>query len=196
MSTVHTSYTLINKARNLGDQDAWNEIFNFYQKYIHSLLYNIGLPQHDIEDVSQLAMIQLTKHIDKYDAERGRFRTWLSTMVKRIGYTSYQKQSNTNKTIERYRKSTEPSSNNRTQELDTKIRLEWEEFVYKKALHRIKSSFPDDALLIFELGMEGLAVDKIVARSGYSKSSVYTIRARVKKSLTEEIRHIIKEYDI
>jgi len=196
MSTDNTSYTLIQKAKNLGDQDAWNEIYNFYQKFIHSLLYNIGFPKSDIEDISQLAMLQLTKHIDKYDESRGRFRSWLSTMVKRVGYSNYQKQSNSNKTIDHYKKISESASSSSPSDLDTKIRFEWEEFVYNEAIYRIKANFHNDALLVFELGIEGLAVEEIVARTGYTKSSVYTIRARVKKSLTEEIRNIIAEYDI
>ena len=196
MSSEHTSYTLIRKTKDLGDQDAWNKFFNFYQEFIHSLLFKIGLPKSEIEDVGQLALIHLTKHIDKYDAERGRFRSWLSTMVKRVGYSTYKKQSNSNKTIDRYRKITEPTSNCSSPDLDTKIQLEWEEFVYNEAMRRIKPIFQHDALLIFELGMEGLSADEIVARTGYTKSSVYTIRARVKKSLTEEIRNTIEEYDI
>ena len=196
MSSEHTSYTLIRRTKDLGDQDAWNKFFNFYQEFIHSLLFKIGLPKSEIEDVGQLALIHLTKHIDKYDAERGRFRSWLSTMVKRVGYSTYKKQSNSNKTIDRYRKITEPTSNFSSPDLDTKIQLEWEEFVYNEAMRRIKPIFQHDALLIFELGMEGLSADEIVARTGYTKSSVYTIRARVKKSLTEEIRNTIEEYDI
>ena len=69
-------------ARSLtGDQAACTELYEAYAAGVYRLAYSILLHQQDAEDVVQEVFVYVFRSLEKYDPERGSFRTWLYTIT-------------------------------------------------------------------------------------------------------------------
>jgi RNA polymerase sigma-70 factor (ECF subfamily) len=69
-------------ARSLrGDQSAYAAIYDRYAPGLYRLAYSILLVVQDAEDVLQESMVYAFRTLDRYDPQRGSFRTWLYTIT-------------------------------------------------------------------------------------------------------------------
>ena len=64
-----------------GDQGAYAVLYEHYAAGLYRLAYSILLDAQDAEDVLQEAFIYAFRNLDRYDPERGEFRTWLYTIT-------------------------------------------------------------------------------------------------------------------
>lgn len=78
-----TSYTLLQRACDLGDDQAWEEFVQHYRRFILYILHRMGVAERDVEDLSQQILVALTRDLPGYDSSRTRFRTWLSVVIRR-----------------------------------------------------------------------------------------------------------------
>ena len=79
-----TKKTLLKRLRN-NDDISWNEFYLFYWPFVRSIGQRLGLMQEDCKDLMQEIMIALFngKEILRYDASKGRFRTYFGVIVRR-----------------------------------------------------------------------------------------------------------------
>lgn len=64
-----------------GDQSACTALFEAFAADVYRLAYSILLHQQDAEDVVQETFVYVFRNLDRYDAQRGAFRTWLYTIT-------------------------------------------------------------------------------------------------------------------
>ena len=64
-----------------GDQAAFGEIYHRHANGLYRLAYSILLDEQDTEDVLQEAFVYAFRNLDRYDPQRGEFRTWLYTIT-------------------------------------------------------------------------------------------------------------------
>ncbi len=64
-----------------GDQTAFAALYDRYAPGLYRLAYSILLVEQDAEDVLQESMVYAFRNLDRYDAARGAFRTWLYTIT-------------------------------------------------------------------------------------------------------------------
>jgi RNA polymerase sigma-70 factor (ECF subfamily) len=64
-----------------GDQAAYAALYDRYAPGLYRLAYSILLVVQDAEDVLQESMVYAFRNLDRYDPERGAFRTWLYTIT-------------------------------------------------------------------------------------------------------------------
>lgn len=64
-----------------GDQAAYGELYGRFAAGLYRLAYSILLDAQDTEDVLQEAFIYAFRNLERYDPERGEFRTWLYTIT-------------------------------------------------------------------------------------------------------------------
>lgn len=83
---VDTDQILLKRLTSLDDQAAWREFFERYWTLIVHYANGVGLSRTQAEDVLQETMVVLMRVMPrfKYDSERGRFRGYLRTVVKRL----------------------------------------------------------------------------------------------------------------
>ena len=81
-SSFHTHHSLLQRAVDLDDGKAWDQFVGQYRRFILCVLNQLGVPHNDLEDLSQQILIALTRDLSRYDRDRARFRTWLSTIVR------------------------------------------------------------------------------------------------------------------
>jgi len=188
-----TRYTLIGKALDLNNQEAWAELHAYYSKLIYHLLTNLSVPAGAKDEVHQLVMIKLASSLKHYSPEKGKFRTWFSTLIKNELFTFYRKQKN-------FVNSMRPLDDHTLENLpldesdyDLRVDEEWTRYIMQIAMERLQLKFRGNAIKIFELGCQGLSTDEICEKLNLSSSTVYTLRKRVKRYLCNEAESIIAD---
>src|SRR5882762_8960076 len=80
--TLKTRPTLLSKVRR-GDEAGWSQFYELYEHFIYSAARGSALSHQESQDVVQEAMLTVRNYINSFvpDASRGRFRTWLRTIV-------------------------------------------------------------------------------------------------------------------
>jgi len=76
---VETRISLIERVRDPADAVAWAEFFSTYQPLLMAYVRRRGVGEHDAVDVVQDVFARLVPALARFefDAQRGRFRTWL-----------------------------------------------------------------------------------------------------------------------
>ena len=64
-----------------GDQTSCTALYDAFAGDVFRLAYSILLHQQDAEDVVQETFVYVFRSLDRYDAQRGTFRTWLYTIT-------------------------------------------------------------------------------------------------------------------
>jgi RNA polymerase sigma-70 factor (ECF subfamily) len=74
-----TRVSLIQRVRNQEDAVAWEEFFAIYRPLLVAYVRKRGVSEHDAADVVQEVFARLVPALAdfEFDAQRGRFRTWL-----------------------------------------------------------------------------------------------------------------------
>src|SRR5262245_57451347 len=74
-----TRWTLIERLKNLDDQESWREFFERYWRLIYSTALQSGLAVPEAQDVVQETVISVSKKIGdfKIDPSLGSFKNWL-----------------------------------------------------------------------------------------------------------------------
>lgn len=65
----------------LGDQAAFQALYELVGASIYRLAYSILLDKHDAEDVVQETFVYAFRNLRRYDPGRGAFKTWLYTIA-------------------------------------------------------------------------------------------------------------------
>lgn len=84
MSGSQTKPTLLERLRDGADGLAWAEFSERYWRLIFGFAKGHGCSDHTAEDVVQEVMLAVFKQreVFRYDPTRGRFKTWLGTVVR------------------------------------------------------------------------------------------------------------------
>lgn len=190
-----TSYTLLHRACDLHDEQAWEKLVEHYRRFIFYILQQMGVGDADIEDVSQQVLFSLTKDLCSYDQSRARFRTWLSTVIRNAALMHFRKQKTRQNYIRIFGEEQTLVRLENPSAVDQRIEQEWAAYVSGLAMERVREVFIGQAMEVFELSLDGLSAAEIAEKTGLSVSSVYTLRKRVKRRLYLEIRGLVAELE-
>ena len=194
MSESHlTRYTLLEKALNLNDEEAWAELHTLYRRFIYYILQEMGVQESDLDDLSQSVLMALTSELKKYDRSKGKFRNWLRQVVRTKVLMYFRKSTSDQARENRYYQ--ERIATKETNDIEQFIEKEWQLYVSNIALERVKKSYSGHAVTVFELDLEGKSTAEIEALTGIQESTIYTLRQRVKKNLLVEIRNIVAQIE-
>ena len=193
MNEYVTSHTLLSRALDNKDPNAWEQFAERYQNYIFKLLINLGL-KNELEDVAQEIMLVLWKKLDTYDRERSKFRTWMASVVHFTAMNSIRKNSRKDKVFASY---DADSLNNFPDEESFMATAEdeWKDFIVDKALENIQSEFRGRAIEVFKLSLLGTEAQEISEQLGLAIATIYSFKKRVKKRLMQEIYFLQKDME-
>jgi RNA polymerase sigma-70 factor, ECF subfamily len=74
-----------------GDAAAWEEIVRQYHRRIYNVCYRFAGSAEDAEDLSQEVFIKMYRTLATYDAGRGSFTTWVTTVARNLLVDHFRK---------------------------------------------------------------------------------------------------------
>ena len=190
-----TNKSLILRARNPDDAQAWGDFVHFYKPFMLHVLRRMNVPQSDSEDVVQDILVKIWRSIASYDAEKGRFRTWLSTVVRNAVFDQFTKVGRRRELEEKEAAAFQMLKGEPASEIDRRIEQEWARHVTSLALERIQKLFSAEAVSCFTMSLDETPATAIAAELNLAVDSVYTLKSRVKARFIKEIKAIVDELE-
>jgi len=182
-----TRQTLIGRARDPNDSQAWEEFTDYYASFIRMVLMQLHAPLDDLEDLSQTILVKLWKNLSTVELGRdhARFRTWLGTVIRNTFYTHYSQ------AVSRKRRETNAAvANVVPPDIENIIESEWRKHIIALVIERLNASFSGKAMDVFAMTLDGKSVDDIASALELTKDSVYVLRNRVQSRFRKEARQL------
>jgi RNA polymerase sigma-70 factor (ECF subfamily) len=182
-----TRETLIDRARDPNDSQAWDEFTNYYANFIRMVLMQLRAPQDDLEDLSQTILVKLWQNLStvKLDRDHARFRTWLGTVIRNTFYT------HCSQAASRKRRDTNAAIANAVPpDIEDIIETEWRKHIIALVIERLNASFSGKAMDVFTMTLDEKSVDEIASALELTKDSVYVLRNRVQSRFRKEARQL------
>ena len=189
MTAQTTPPSLLLRLRDHEDQDAWTTFTDVYGPLVYGYCRKRGLDGNDSADVAQEVLIRVARGIRKFDYDRskGRFRSWLSTIV--------------HNEISRWMSRTNIATNADLHTIDhpcnTNAALWSEHFeghILEAALKVSRNYFEELTWRAFELvWIENRPVTEVAAVVGRPLDFVYTAKSRVLKRLSLEVERLTED---
>ena len=90
MEDAHVAAMLVRRCR-AGDAVAWEEIVQRYHRRIYNICYRFAATSDDAQDLTQEVFIKMYRTLESYDADRGAFTTWITTMTRNLLVDHFRK---------------------------------------------------------------------------------------------------------
>jgi len=195
-SDYNTSYTLIERLCDLNEKEAWSRLHENYTKFIYSILHKMGVDPNDADDVAQEVYIQLSKNIEKFDREKGKFRSWFGIMISRTALKHFRSVKAKYTTQDKYEKYAAVEEQLESDGIENLIEEEWKEYLCNIALERVSKLHRGKAYEVLVMDLEEKSSQEIAETLSIEVSSVYTLRKRVRKTLYNEVASIRAELEL
>src|SRR6056300_443243 len=182
-----TQQTLIVRARNPNDSQAWDEFTSYYAGFIRMVLMQLHAPLDDLEDLSQTILVKLWKNLSTVELGRdhARFRTWLGTVIRNTFHT------HCNQAASRKRRESKAAVPDVVPpDIEGVIESEWRKHIIALVIERLNASFSGKAMNVFAMTLDGKSVDDIASTLELTKDSVYVLRNRVQSRFRKEARQL------
>lgn len=203
-----TRLSLIERLADWEDQRTWDEFYQTYWRLIYSVSVKAGLSKDEAFDVVQETVLSVAKQWkkgQKYDPEKGSFKSWLMNITRwRIADQFRKKQRNPaanmqsgsvegserdTATVERLEDEASSAL------LDRMWENEWKANLSEVALERVKKQVSPKQYQIFDAYVvKGWEVDKVKQELGVSSSQVYLAKHRVGALVKQEIKKLQDEF--
>lgn len=189
-----TRHTLLVRARNPLDTEAWSDFVRHYQRFIYHLLHRMHVNPNDVNDLSQMILLKLWKSLPTYDREKAGFRTWLGRVVRNAALDFFSDEKRQREVRERAAAEPNPAETSPT-EIERMIEQDWISYLSGMAIERVRQVFSGEAVNVFTLSLEDVPVDEIARRLNLTKDSVYTLKSRVRSRFLIELRALREEME-
>ena len=182
-----TRLTLVDRARDLNDNHAWNEFTDYYAGFIRMVLMQLQAPLDDLEDLSQTILLKLWKNLSTVELGRdhARFRTWLGTVIRNTFYTHCSQAASRKR-----REANAAVADVVPPDIDDIIESEWRKHIIALVIERLNASFSGKAMDVFSMTLDGKSADDIASALELTKDSVYVLRNRVQSRFRKEARQL------
>jgi RNA polymerase sigma factor (sigma-70 family) len=190
----NTSYTLIHRACDTRDDEAWSRLFANYGRFIRYILRELNVPDNDLADVTQQVLIGLTGSLQSYDRSKSSFRHWLGSVIRNTAF-SYFRKLKSRPTSDCTLDDDSIKGLAHPAEVEHWIEEEWATYIANQAMDRLRQVFKGQAIEAFEMGLDDRSAAEIAEATGLTVASVYTLRKRVKQRLLLEVRSLTEELE-
>jgi len=200
--TLRTSWTLVARLKNLGDQDSWAVFDELYRPLILSVALKAGLSEDEAKDVVQETMASMAKYIENFLAapEHGSFRGWLLKIARRRICDQFQKRlpvtaSNGPPTDATARTPTVERVPDRDEaDLEALCDEEWARHLRETAMKELQLTVKPEQYQIFHLlVLEQRPIEEVARMVGRSRAQIYLIKHRVSHALKKIAKRLEKK---
>ncbi len=200
--TLATHASLLERLKDLKDQDSWQQFYVTYRKLIFNFAIKHGLSGTEAEEVVQETVITVARNLPefRYNPTRCSFKTWLFNLTlwrvqdqirkRRPEITSIHRQSgetDRTSTVERV-----PGPEG--ERLAAIWEEEWKHDLFERALEKVRDNLLDEKQFqIFDLyALREWPARKVARSLGVSPAKVYFSKHYVSGLLQREIQRLQK----
>ena len=134
-----TRQTLLQRAKDPEDHQAWEEFVHYYRNFILMIMRKMNLSQSEQEDITQEILLKLWKKLESYNQQKAGFRTWLSAVIRNTVLKFYE--SSGRRLVRENKSFINFLEGDSESELETLIEEEWKSYLTKVALENIRKIF-------------------------------------------------------
>ncbi|MBL9120181.1 MAG: sigma-70 family RNA polymerase sigma factor [Phycisphaerae bacterium] len=186
-----THVTLLERLSAGEDRSAWREFCDRYGDLIRGFARRAGCNENDTDDILQDALVSLVSAMPsfRYDPTRGRFRSYLKTIIVRaVARKSCQNSGVAPLGEEDDAISPDTEANERHWE------LEWRQYHLRLAMRTIESEFSvHDRAAFQRYGIEGQPAEQTARELGLSIDQVYQAKSRILRRLGDVVAQQVAE---
>lgn len=189
-----TRPSLIVRIKDANDSLAWNEFYSLYAPLLYRYARERGLRHEDAEEIRDGCLESIVRRIREfqYDRERGRFRSWLRTLV-------------VNRVIDSLRKRREVFADSRElnqlegcigtpeEHWDEQRKLQYLKYCVERVQERVQTQTFSAFFLLSE---EECTVTEVCKRLSMTATQVYKAKSRVLELIREEMHLLDAEFDV
>lgn len=190
-----TRKSLIMRARNPDDSQAWTEFVQYYERFIFHVLHRMNVSSGDFDDLVQNVLLKLWRNIASYNPGKARFRTWLGVVVRNAVYDQFADTQRRRKLLQQELEAMQRLEKEPASEIEQLIEQEWAEYVTSLAMERIEKLFSEEAVKSFTMSLDGTSAKEIATELKLTTDSIYTLKSRVKSRFIKEIKAVIDELE-
>lgn len=180
-----TRLSLLDSLRADARRSGWMEFYGLYAPAIFRVARARGLPVHDAEDIVQQTMLEVSRHIDRFElaADRGRFRNWMQVIAERRIVDHRRRLQSNDEKIEGLAKHID-----RPDADESMWSREWELADIQYCLEQVAENISPKRMRAFQMYcLEGRSADEVAAELGMSRGHVYVTRSQVLNMIREKI---------
>lgn len=192
-----TRLSLLERAQNPDDEQAWSEFTEYYSQFVTMVTVRLGVHSNDRDDLTQEIILSLWKSLPKLqlDYSKGRFRSWISSIINRRVVDHYRKVKSLATKNERLQNQIDKIESISEPEIEDIIQEEWKAYVIQIAMQNIAPVFSGKAMDVFTLSMKGKSTEDIATELDLKNGSIRKLKSRVKERLLKEIELLKAELD-
>jgi RNA polymerase sigma-70 factor (ECF subfamily) len=203
--SLATHASLLERLKDLGDQDSWQQFYTTYRRLIFSFALKHGMTPTEAEEVVQGTVITVARNLPEfqYDPAKCSFKTWLFNLTlwrirdqlrrrhpEEISLHRQPGETDRTSTIERI---PGPESG----QLAALWEEEWRKDLFERALECVKPQVDEKQFQIFDLcAVQGWPTREVARRLGVSAARVYLWKHRIGRLLAAELRRLRHETEV
>jgi len=198
---VATRTSLINRLRDVGDDNSWRTFFETYWRLINNVTRKSGLSAEEAEDVVQETVIAVARKMPGfcYDPSRGSFKHWLLLITRRRIQDhlrrKYRLASVTDpaadSSIHEQAASSSPPPD---EQINAVWEQEWQANLLQLALSRVRHKVNPKHYQVFDYcAVQNLPAARVAKMLGLNAAQVYLAKHRIGAAVKREIQRLEKE---
>lgn len=189
-----TQVTLLERLREPDNQLAWRQFDSKYRDLILRYCRARGLRLADAEDVHQNVLFDLSRSMAQfhYEPTRGRFRTYLGTVVRHAISRFLSRQARPEGPLDNELLATLPESN---AEPDETWEQEWVRNHYRAALRKLRATADPKSIEVFERLLAGQPSAQIAQDLSMQEPAVRKVKQRIRDRLRDLVAEQLREED-
>jgi len=90
LEDAHVAVLLVRRCL-AGDAAAWEELVQQYNRRIYNICYRFAGSADDAQDLTQEVFIKMYRTLKSYDADKGAFMTWVTTITRNLLVDHFRK---------------------------------------------------------------------------------------------------------
>jgi RNA polymerase sigma factor (sigma-70 family) len=175
-----TRKSLVERLKDLGDQEVWREFFDLYWKLIYGVAVKAGFFHTEAEDLVQETIIFVVKNIGRFqnDPSYGSFKSWLLT-------TTYSRMTDLRRRAEVRNRQLSLNDEPPLSDLEQLWDDEWRKATRDAALESLKRQIPPKQYQVFFLNViKELSPTETARIVGTNVAQVYLLKHRLARLYT------------
>lgn len=190
-----TSLTLLERLRDDGETESWQELQDLYQPLLRKWLAKYSIQDSDAEDLIQEVMLAVSKEIAAFEhnGRTGAFRAWMRTILSNRLLMFWRSQKKTAKVLQ---ESNFVRHIEQLQDPASALSRVWDrdhdQMVAYQLLQRSQKHFTEQTWECFRrFALEGEPAKRVASELGVSINTVFIAKSRVLSRLREEAKGIV-----